>query len=416
MFDSLQIKNFKSWDDVEIKLDKGVNVIQGLSFSGKTNILRALRLLFDNRPQGAHFYPDFLSDRGKTDIKLKLLEGSTVGISKQIHISKKGEKTLDGTTYSVKGKGIDFESSAASDGAPDQVSLALNISELNMQRQFDRPFLALTSPGEVARIVNRITKFEEVDEWVSQLTSMINQNQRDVKRLEEESIVDQLALKKYVGIEETEIIVQNLQVEDKQLQGLYGQQFSLDRQLCLYENVQKALDKMIDGLLAEKYINKAEKETEQIAIYGDFCVLIEKWDKDTALIKTLEKQAVGLEILLNKAILTDTSEDENIFGRLQGLIQGLETLTKVINKMPDLEGIERQLSSVSVLSVMIEDYDKLDSLMDGYRRVTIEAEIYTDLIFNRKEEYIEVLKKAKKCPSCYAPIDAKAAKRIGEEL
>ena len=52
MIQSLHIKNLQSHKDSHLDFCEGVNVIVGPSDSGKSAILRALRWIVKNRPQG----------------------------------------------------------------------------------------------------------------------------------------------------------------------------------------------------------------------------------------------------------------------------------------------------------------------------------------------------------------------------
>jgi len=322
MFESLRIRNFKSWDDVTIHFDKGVNVIQGLSFTGKTNILRSLRLLFENRPQGGKFFSDFAGDKGKTVIDLKLIEGKTISLQKDIHINKKGEKLLDKSTYRME----EFESTAPQLGIPDQINQVLNISELNMQRQFDRPFLIMSSPGEVARVINKITKLEEVDEWVSNVTSQINQNQKEVNKLVSEIDSEEITLKKYGDIEETETIVKALIQTEKEISFLLYSKDVLDKRLVQLEDNQRSLEKILDFLTAERYINKVEALIKEVAIQAVFQALINDWELYTTLIEKRGNDVLEHEILVNKLEASDYSELSSLHNKLKGLLDRYDLL------------------------------------------------------------------------------------------
>jgi hypothetical protein len=77
------------------------------------------------------------------------------------------------------------------------VQRALRISELNVQKQLDEPFLVTSSAGEVAKTINRITRLEMVDNWVSDLTSKINSINREKERLEAEIEASKNKIKSY---------------------------------------------------------------------------------------------------------------------------------------------------------------------------------------------------------------------------
>ena len=116
---------------------------------------------------------------------MTLNDKTEVTLSKDVRINKKGEKVVTGQKYTIDQGALgnhNFEGFSTS--VPDQIEETLNLSELNIQEQFDIPFLVMTSPGEIARTINRITKLEKVDEWVSKLTTKVNQNNTKIKLLE----------------------------------------------------------------------------------------------------------------------------------------------------------------------------------------------------------------------------------------
>lgn len=43
----IEIKNFRSFDNINIDFHEGVNVLIGHNNSGKSNLLRALAIIFD---------------------------------------------------------------------------------------------------------------------------------------------------------------------------------------------------------------------------------------------------------------------------------------------------------------------------------------------------------------------------------
>jgi hypothetical protein len=69
---------------------------------------------------------------------------------------------------------------------PNEVSTALNISDLNIQKQLDQHFLITESPGEVARVINEIIRIEKADAIVSSFTTKINALSHQIEALEDQ--------------------------------------------------------------------------------------------------------------------------------------------------------------------------------------------------------------------------------------
>jgi len=191
MFKTLKIENFKSHKDTKIDFHPNVNVIIGDPQSGKTNIIRGLLLLAKNRPSGGDFLPHFAGDKGTTKISLSFPDSPSVKLIKQVGVGKEGPQVEDSKyvigdkVYKGFGKSI-----------PDVITDVLNLGDLNIQKQLDVPFLITSSPGEVARTINRITKLEQVDGWVSDLTSKVNKTNMEIRSLNLRDILTLMKLKR----------------------------------------------------------------------------------------------------------------------------------------------------------------------------------------------------------------------------
>lgn len=79
MLKFLNIKNYQSWAEGAFNFHPGLNVIIGLSDSGKSAIIRALRWLVWNRPLGNEFQSDW---GGETSVNLTTTEGITISRSR----------------------------------------------------------------------------------------------------------------------------------------------------------------------------------------------------------------------------------------------------------------------------------------------------------------------------------------------
>ena len=173
MLKELNIRNFRSHENTKLEFSTGINCIIGNPDSGKTNILRSLAWLLTNRPLGIRMQSDTTTE--DVVVKLEFDNGSWVSLSK----NKKWSKY---STY------LDEELKAIGSDVPDVISSIANMSELNMQRQLDKPFLICSSPSEVAKLFNRITKLEKIDKAVSLLTTDINSENKRIKILESQAL------------------------------------------------------------------------------------------------------------------------------------------------------------------------------------------------------------------------------------
>lgn len=257
MIKSHRIINFQSHEDTLFNFHWGVNCIIGESGCGKTATLRSLNLLVKNRPLKFNFHSDFAKS-GVTSVKTILESNEEVKIT----------KTKGSAVYTLSSNGKKEKWPKLNKQVPDRVGDVLNISDLNLQWQFDNPFLISASPGEMARVINEKTKIDEADEWIKTLNKNIN------------------ALKRKQQDEEIEI-------EDtlKQLKGLRGLD-KLNNHLNKIEDMGKQIAKLddeyiqIDSILAN--IRDAENKIKEQGWYL-------KAEGRIMQVKEIEEEEVRLE-------------------------------------------------------------------------------------------------------------------------
>ena len=154
MIKSLSIRNFQSHKATHLDFHSGVNVIVGESDSGKTAIIRALRLLVWNRPQGDSIRSNW---GGRTKVEI------TTDID-TIARTKDTEEAYKLNTLTFK---------AFKTEVPEEIQQALNLTEINLQSQLDAPFLLSNSAGEVAAHFNRVAKLDKIDRGMQNINSWI---------------------------------------------------------------------------------------------------------------------------------------------------------------------------------------------------------------------------------------------------
>ena len=164
MLSGLELIGFQSHHNSVLEFSKGTNAIIGPSRAGKTCILRALQWLANNRPIGI----DSFISHGKKEVSVTLkLDGRTITRKKS---SKENVYVLDGEIFS--GIGTDV---------PAPIAELLNLSDLNVSGQFDVPFLLFDSPGQVARVLNRVVHLEAIDTALANVAALKRQNDQDTR-------------------------------------------------------------------------------------------------------------------------------------------------------------------------------------------------------------------------------------------
>lgn len=167
MIDYLRVQNFQSHHKTELQFDPGVNVIIGTSDAGKTALIRALKwVVFNRAPHKRKVKGDSFRSNwgGKTVVRIGV-DNKTIKHIKDHHTSY----TYNGITFKSTGMSV-----------PKEIVDALNFNEINLQQQFDQPFLLNSSPGDVALHFNRIAHLDSIDHGLKQIQTQIRSTENQL--------------------------------------------------------------------------------------------------------------------------------------------------------------------------------------------------------------------------------------------
>lgn len=288
MIKTFSIKNFQSHLDSQLEFHSNINIISGSSDSGKSSIIRALNLLINNKPNGI----DFIT-YNKKECQIK------AEIDNHIIERNKSDKI---NNYIINGK----ELTAFGQDMPDEIKQAINFNELNLQLQFDNPFLISESSGEIARILNKVINLEIIDESLCKVEKL----KRELKRQIDDcnNLIEQYEkdILKYNWIQdyenklnkaiekENQIILKNVKKENLSLKIDKIKQFLIE--IKQYEKILKYEDKI------NNLIEKNKKIEENIKIKNNLKNLILDL-----------KQKMDLKVQINNNILKLEKEYKDKF-------------------------------------------------------------------------------------------------------
>ena len=345
MIKSLVLKNFQSHKSSTLVFNPGVNVIVGSTDSGKTAILRALRLLIENRPSG----DEFLSTWG--GIMELILETEEYYITR-VKGKKDNAYFLDEQEFVAFGKGV-----------PEEIVKALNINEINLQRQLDSPFLLTSSPGEVAAHFNKVARLDQIDEsvhkinkWIRDIESKILHNTAQVESWDEK-------LKEYAYLEKFEAEVEVSEDMEKKRNKLASDKSTINIMLNTIEERTQQIEELDDILEDEELINEAIAIAEKIA------------EKETQL-ETLTVLCDNIEVL-------DYSIEQ-----FEEVIQDEELINTAIDLNEEIK--QKQAK-----------WEKLHALMSRLGAMNISIAAYDDSVKRHQERFDKLFPDI--CPLCDKP-------------
>lgn len=167
MIKQLTIQNFQKHSRFNIEFDKFITTITGETDSGKSSIIRALKWVSRNHPQGDSFIRE-----GTKGTTVRLLIGPD-------KISRKRSKSTN--TYNLNEK----EFKAFGFDVPDTISNILNLDDINFQGQHDPPFWFSLSAPEVSRQLNSVVDLGIIDTALSTVGKRVRHFSDTIKFVKE---------------------------------------------------------------------------------------------------------------------------------------------------------------------------------------------------------------------------------------
>ena len=154
MIKKLRIKNFQKHKSIDIEFDDHITSIVGPSDSGKSALIRALKWVITNKPNGMEFIREGskkCSVRIETD-------------NHKITRSRGTENTyhLDKEVFHAFGNNV-----------PKEIIDSLRMDEINFQGQHDSPFWLNESAGQVSRNLNQIVNLGIIDSTLSSINKTL---------------------------------------------------------------------------------------------------------------------------------------------------------------------------------------------------------------------------------------------------
>lgn len=411
MIKSLRLKNFQSHENTELEFCDGINAILGESLSGKTAIIRALLWLFFNRPSGFRFHSDF-DKSGETRVEVKL--------SNEVEIFH--EKTSGGSVYGISADGQPAKIfSSVGQGVPDIIQSALNIREINISEQLDKPFLIADSASEIGKVFNRITKAEQVDSWILSLTSKIGVQKKISAKISDEilSVNKEVSSFDWIDSIREEIIslkaldskVSDVILRKEKIYGiLLGSRQYLNNKKVLSE-INKLLSHEPDFVVVEektKILSKKElnrKAVELVLKNIEFCF---------ALRVSISSISEELGKLSEKESRLKIISDSVVKIRLY--IEKKKYVVSLLKEVEDLSAAHFTLLRLKAKS------SKLSCLSNKRDLIRKKMFLSGELLSARKDlllsvgEYKALLLSENKCPVCLSIIDSDRIEIIVKEL
>lgn len=222
--ETLTLHDFQAHSKLVLQLDPRITSIVGSSDVGKSAVIRALRWLCQNMPDGIEFIR-----HGAKRAEAKLdVDGVVI-----VRYRSKSENT-----YNLN----DDEFKAFGKGVPTEVAEVLRLSDINFQSQHDAPFWFSETSGEVSRRLNEIINLSAIDEVLAEVASEKRTAEQNVKLLEERVQTAKARKLSLVFVEDMDARLRKLEREEADLETLRGEASELRNAVRKATESKAALD------------------------------------------------------------------------------------------------------------------------------------------------------------------------------
>lgn len=383
---SIFLEDFQSHAKTKLELAPPgeLTVIVGPTDSGKTAIVRALRLLFYNVPQGADYVR---VGRNMATVAVELADGTKVvrERSKSVNryrIVESGQqpRVLEGFGLSVPQE-VQEATGVRTVTIGDTIDLALNLSE-----QLDGPFLgkAVSGPAK-AKILGSLAGTEEVDKAQQTVQLDLHRATQDEKRIADE-----------IAILDTKV------AEYDYLPRLAEQIESLDSILATVKETQTRLYSLE---VAKAKLNAIhEQRTQMLSVLA-------RWGGLSQAISHVEYAEGALSKLEHlywaSFKLSDMQGEREAQQGWLARLAGIEGAAAIADGIPAL---------VARVTTLRQHRDELHSILGA--RVVAEHNLdrHTKALHDAEVSYVEVLAQSGICPLCGSTVDPESIKSHIKEV
>lgn len=333
MIKSLALCNFQSHADSKLNFVPGVNVIIGRSDSGKTALLRAIRWVTTNRPTGDAFRSEW---GGDTSVELEVDSGSVRRI-----------RTTSKNLYKLGSQELE----AIGTAVPEEVSNLLNLDpSINLQSQFESPFLLDSTPGEVSRVLNRVAQLsiidsarKNVEKWLRETDTSLRYKTAEMAGVEEELVKYAFLPKAQAEVEVLEDLnshASSKRAARARLQKLTSNLTRVSEQISIVEDLLEAEeDVAAASALLEQKIELERKDASLRKVTSDYVSVI------MSMAKLREVLRAEKEVEQASTLLTVLKMKRNEVRELRDQVMKLRGTSSALHvEQEDLEDLEEQFT------------------------------------------------------------------------
>lgn len=372
MITAVRIEGFQSHTASQLNFGPGLNVITGPSGGGKTAILRAIKWVAFNEPQGEAYVNVKV---GEAAVALYLDNGAVITKRR-----KKGK-----TSYLLQMNEDDEGSLFEKSEVPEEIRQVLQIEKqtfgdfetaLNFSFQLDPPFLLSETASAGAKILGKLAGTESVDLAIKDISKDTYSSRQERSNADKD--IERLSgsMLSYAHIDDAkealdvaELLLQGIEEGDKKFDNLRAYRTTYEQATRLLEDLGKKLDKLaVVPQLEEDLqdIEKAQRRYELLLdLYGTYDHLGRRLSniaqdllrytevgQASDLLEEVGKQAAKLDFL--NSMDKDLIKYTDMYRKSTAVIDNIGDLFTL---QTDVVLAEIDLSNLKDLKVLLIDYN-----------------------------------------------------------
>lgn len=425
-FKNLSIENFQSHEKTVIDFDDNFTVIVGASDQGKSAIIRALKWVLFNEPQGDEF---IRAGTSEVRVALTLEDGSVIIRErgrKNRYILRQGENEY---VFESFGRGVPREILNAH--GIKSVKLDENLSlRLSLSEQLDGPFLLSESKPTKAKTIGYLSGVNIIDKAIRDVSLEIRQkaaeerNKReDISRITEElkdfddlKTLEELLPKVKTAFSEAERLKDKLEKIRVSADKLSKVESRIEQDKRIVDALKNFPEREIAkmdavfrkyGNLSRSYIrlNEIQKRvslSEAILRKTDWIGELSERTEDLAAVSRRLNSLKDCKVKL-KGIDERTGNCEALLKALKACEQGSDRLGEARGIITRLTGLKVYFDKISLTDKKIRDAEEKLKKVQGEKEKHL-------------ADYGKLLKEIGRCPVCGSKIDDHTAEVIIGEL
>lgn len=425
----LIIENFQSHQKTVIEFAPvgGLTVIVGPSDTGKTVIIRALRWLFYNQPQGMEFVRTGASFARVTleyESGHKVIRERTVSTNryKIVYPDREGPEVFEGF-----GNSVPLEVQEITGVRP--VRIGDENFLLNLSEQLDGPFLGtkqISSPAR-AKVLGKMAGTEEIDLATGEIGTDLYRRGQDEKRLKGEITALEGQIKQFDYLPALKEKVEQLQEIMVSVKTAQDRKTKLENLRFSLATVNQNIDQCNQAIERWQNLGEAEKVVAQLEQLIERKRTIQAHQRN---LLTAEQGIRANQAVLDRLIYLPEAEDmvvmaETLFNRLNWLKQLKNNLNNVsaaishaescLTKWAGIEEAEKVISEVTTLTekrrTLISLRQQLQTMDENITTAQQNAVVWEQRVAELEGAYKDSLLAAGVCPTCGTELTPESLKK-----